>query len=124
MKRIWTAVILLIAVIGLCTVCLTLTERMTQSLTEDTKKLLLASDGDLSVGEKLELLDQKWERYESILSLYTRHGEIEEVGASIGLLDRLWSEGEYKLFRVVCEDVLISVRHLKETEEPKIRNIM
>ncbi len=68
-------------------------------------------------------LEREWERYSETAALYFDHNELEEVTALIGALDevRTTDEGQFKR---CCVEIKLAMEHLKESQMPKLNNIL
>jgi len=117
-KRVITALIMLgvVFVMGICS--LLTTSRIVADVCENAKQLQQTPDN----AEMLKLFEKQWDKYEKILSFYTRHSEIENIGGSVRALDSLRREDE-ALFRIECDKIVTAANHLKSTERPYLRNI-
>jgi len=118
-KRIITAVVILAAIFLLCTTAVISTVVIADRVAETAKQLQNSPDNQ----ENLKLFEKQWEKYEKILSLYTRHSEIENITSSVKALDSLICTDRL-LFYVECDKIVTAAEHLKNTEIPYIRNIL
>ena len=118
-KRIITAAVLGMVVILIGLVSVTATCVIAEKIEKQAKQL----QNDPTDADALELFEKQWEKYEKLLSCYTRHSEIENIGGSVGILKILQQEDE-QLFRIECDKIITAAQHMKNTEIPYLRNIL
>ena len=116
-KRIIAAVTMLCVVIMIGVFSLCTSIYISDNVAEIAKQLQQSPQADL-----LKLFEEQWGKYDKILSFYTRHSEIENIGSSVKELDALLKEDE-KLFKLECDKIIAAAEHLKNTEIPYLRNI-
>ena len=123
MKRLVGAGVLLLLAAAVGIFALVYTDRAAEDMTRSIEELTRA---ETTAGRR-RLADEvceKWEDYEKILTLYSRHSEIEEITSRAAVLGAAADSPDDSQWKLRCAELSEAVRHLRETEQPKLRNIL
>lgn len=126
MKRVWIAVSLLCAILGLSALSLYSTHTITQTMSGLFEEAYTqASEGNLDKArEAAEELEDYWGKTHRILSTYMRHEEIEHVLVSANSLTSYLDQDNLETFTEECQASMVYLQHLWDSEQPSIENIL
>lgn len=124
MNRLWTALALAAAMVGLCCVLTFCTVRATDRFTDRLERLSTAEAGEWDAGALASGLQEDWERCEEWMSLHIHHSELEEVTRALARMEICWQTGEYEMFRMACDEALVALEHLRQESRPLLKNII
>lgn len=124
-------VILFLLILTVCTAALTNTQRVSRKMTRITKEAVFLTDGGTPDVQSLEKLDEiidelsrSWDRYEPIVSTYSRHDELERVSSAVRRLRPLYDSGRFGELYLTLHETGDALDHLRKTELPTIANIL
>lgn len=126
MKRLWTALVLLLVCIGLCIGGNITTARYTQTLTDQlTAAQKAANDGDDTLAYTLSIkaLDD-WQSAHDVLCTFLPHTRLEAVSQTIAVLPSLARYSTRDQFSGECARGLLQAENLKEGEVPALQNLL
>lgn len=126
MKRLWIAVALLVAVVGLCTTSTIFRHRQTERLLEELEQLEATYEqGDIPRARKMaEELAERYEKVGRILLCYTAHGDMAESMETARLLPTLLELGGGEELSMEITRLREEWNHLKEIDDPTLWNIL
>lgn len=129
-REIITAILFLL-LLTFCTYALVNTVSVSRRMSHITNEALSLTDGGNPDQRSLDLLDSKideisrsWKKYESVVSTYSRHDELERVTSAVQRLRPLYDSGKYGELYLTLHETDNALEHLKNTELPTIANIL
>ena len=72
----------------------------------------------------LDDIENSWKKYEALVSMYSRHDEVERVSQEIEWLAPLYDNGYYTQLNIKLVGINDALEHLLQTERPSIANIL
>lgn len=76
-----------------------------------------------SIKPMLDKIEKTWEKYESTVSIYSRHDEVERVSEEIEWIKPLYDNGYYTQLNIKLVGINDALDHLWQTEQPSLANI-
>ena len=81
--------------------------------------------GDFALAQEAsQQLQKEWEGYHTILCTFLCHKELEGMDEHLAALPRYLKNGEKALAEATCAQIEDAMKHLKETEELRLENIL
>ena len=131
MNRERVTVILFLLLMIFCTSALLGTVRVSRRMSDITDEAVSMSDGGKPDSENIQKLDAKidelfrcWEKYEPIVSTYSRHDELERVSSAVRRLRPLYDSGQFDELFLTLNETGDALDHLRKTEMPSLANIL
>lgn len=136
MNRERISVFLFLLLIAFCTASLLNTVRVSSRMsviTDQAIDLAAAEAGeggepDAQGREKLEVkideIIRCWQKYEPVISTYSRHDELERVSSAVRKLRPLYESGKYDQLFLTLHETNDALDHLRSTELPTAANIL
>lgn len=126
MKRVWIAVGLLCAVVGLCVTSTLFRHQQTEQLLDALNQLeSIYEQGDIRRARELaEELEQRYEQVGQVLLCYTAHGEMAESMETVRLLPTLLEQGGGEELSMEIARLREEWTHLKAIDDPTMWNIL
>lgn len=131
MNREKITLILCLLLTALCSAALLTTIHVRDSMVSLTDKALALDVQDnipnMQKDEILPLIDgiaNGWQKYEPIVSTYSRHDEVERVSSAVRRLRPLCDSGQFDELYMALHEISDSLDHLRSTELPTIANIL
>ncbi|MBQ6569801.1 MAG: DUF4363 family protein [Clostridia bacterium] len=122
MKRILTAVILVLILAAIC-----ISSRITTVKTVSHMSDLLneaENNSSLQTVENAEKIQSSWEQKKKLLMTYTGHEELAEISDSIFALSELIRNGKTDEFISECRNAQNALRHFEHSEKITFENIL
>lgn len=124
MGRIVTASVMIVLTLALGIFTTLYTDSSAQTIIENIEKLRESIDGETYQTDALaEQLTDTWEKRNFVMSLYTKHSELEQLDASISRLKSLVDEDEIRQAVIECDRAIFYSEHLIKAEHATIENI-
>ena len=122
MKRLITAVCILIALVTICIV----SGLTTKHITKDILSMLSVAEKDSAyqTTEYAKKINDKWERKQKILMIYSNHDELENIATSISILAKHLECGEYNKFKTECKNAQNAIKHFEHSEKIRWENVL
>ena len=131
MNRAKISLLLLTLLLGFCTFALVNTRRTHARMQEMVRQTLALEmvdgmpDGEsVSLVRHIDRLRDAWESDSRIVSVYSRHDEVERVSEDIQKLRPLCDTAQYTELRLTLCQIQASLDHLLDTELPTFSNIL
>nr|WP_317413555.1 DUF4363 family protein [uncultured Solibaculum sp.] len=126
MKRIWTAIALLLAILVLGGIGISVVHKQTSELIETIGEARDAAlNGEMQKAmEFSQELKSQWEKSDTILSIMIRHDQMDHVVFSIhGMISHL-EEEQLDDFLNDCSTCLVALTEIWKAEVPSLENIL
>lgn len=131
MKREAITVILFLLLMTFCTAALLNTLNVSRRMSRVTNEAISMTDGGKPdsenterLGAKLDEISRHWERYEPLISTYSRHDELERVSSAVKRLRPLYDSGKFGELFLTLHETDDALEHLRKTELPTVANIL
>ncbi len=131
MNRERISVVLFLLLIIFCTSALLGTVRVSRRMTDITNQAISMSDMGRTDAKSIEKLDAKidelsqfWQKYEPVVSTYSRHDELERVSSAVQRLRPLYDSGKFGELFLTLHETHDALEHLRKTELPTVANIL
>lgn len=126
MKRLGIACLLSIFLIFLCLFGTYMSETVSARISEKIQTISQTMDkGDFALAQEAsQQLQKEWEGYHTILCTFLCHKELEGIDEHLAALPRYLETGEKGLAEATCAQIEDAMKHLKETEELRLENIL
>lgn len=126
LKRFWIALSLLAIIISLCISEQVLIDNITNDLNDclESSAKNLKDKNYENLCSSNDLLLDKWENYERILSMFMQHDDLSDLEESILILKPNIECEDYDQLFVELEKAKFELENLKNSETPVIYNIL
>lgn len=128
-SRIIAAVLLILFSLSVSIAALLYSKNSVEDTRQNIEKLRMEiKSGQSDPYDLADRISEDWKKREHIISTYTPHREIEEVGKMIDILPQMvqnmqaYDTRDEVLYQ--CEMILAILRHLATIEVPYIRNLL
>lgn len=126
MKRVWAAGAILTVVLGISILGLTFSNRIISDMRgeiEQVQQALGESQLDVAKEHNDELM-RLWQEHYSLLCTYVPHNKLEQVDQSLSVLATNMEYEEFSQLATELSRAYSQLEHLKDTEFPKLENIL
>ena len=124
-------VLLFLLLLIFCSSALLNTTRVSGRMSQITQEAISMTDRGNPDKQNIVRLDAKikelsdcWEKYEPIVSTYSRHDELERVSSAVKKLRPLYDSRKYNELFLTLHETNDALDHLRSTELPTIANIL
>ncbi len=131
MNRAKITLLLCALLIGFCTFALVNTHRTHHRMQDMVRQTLAIEIKDdmpdeqvIRLAHEIDRLSRAWESSSRIVSIYSRHDEVERVSEDMQKLRPLYDAGQYTELRLTLCRIQASLDHLLDTELPTWANIL
>lgn len=125
-KRIIIASVLLFFAISMCFLSYTITDMISENMINTIhiiEEAIILNDTETAITEA-EKLNEVWETYYKILSVYVRNDLLENTDGYVGAVSKYLIIDEQNAALLICQDVISSVEHILENEKFNLSNIL
>ena len=125
MKRIWAALTLLVLTVAICAVGIGYTRNVTAKMTQTVSQAKAAQKrGDDAAACKLsEEAREDWKDAHRLLCVYMVHDRLEAIDVTLAAMPELCRNGAKDEFLSYCDQGLLQISYLNESEIPNLENI-